>query len=90
MYAVLIDRAISPLSGYSHEFRANNGAGSLLDADVGLFNTWQFSLYKNVMSRLRVSEYRTRCCTLSLIVQNGTIQLRYFHFLEIQLRQRRL
>lgn len=47
-------------SGYSHEFRANNGAGSLLDSASGLFNTWQFSLYKNVMSRLRVSEFRTR------------------------------
>ena len=87
MYVVLVDRAISPLSGYSHEFRANNGAGSLLDADVGLFNTWQFSLYKNVMSRLRVSEYRTRCCKPSLSDQNGTTQLKHFHFLEIQLRQ---
>ncbi len=52
-------------SGYSHEFRANSGAGTMLDADSGLFNTWQFSLYKNVMSRLRVSEYRTRDPTVA-------------------------
>lgn len=47
-------------SGYNHQFRENNGAGRLLDPAVGLFQTWQFSLYKNVMSRLRVSEFRTR------------------------------
>ena len=44
---VFEDRTVSPLSGYSHEFRPNNGAGSLLDANVGLFNTWQFSLYRS-------------------------------------------
>eukprot|EP01038_Epipyxis_sp_PR26KG_P004344 gene4344-6147_t len=49
-----------PKSGYRHEFRGNNGAGSILNADVGLYNTWQFSLYRNMMARLRVSEYRTR------------------------------
>ena len=32
----------------------------MLDKDAGLFQTWQFSLYKVVMSRLRVSEHRTR------------------------------
>ena len=47
-------------SGYSHEFYENSGAGRLINADYGLFQTWQFSLYKNVMARLRVSEYRTR------------------------------
>ena len=28
--------------------------------DYGLFQTWQFSMYKNVMQRLVVSKYRTR------------------------------
>eukprot|EP01038_Epipyxis_sp_PR26KG_P004343 gene4343-6146_t len=51
---------LDPHSGYRQEFRGNNGAGSMLDADVGLFNTWQFSLYRNMMARLRLSEYRTR------------------------------
>lgn len=41
-------------------FRENFGAGKVLDSDLGLFQTWQFSLYKNVMARLRVSEHRTR------------------------------
>lgn len=45
---------------YDHGFYENNGAGALIDASYGLFQTWQFSLYKNVMSRLLVSEYRTR------------------------------
>jgi len=48
-------------SGYNHDFRDNYGAGRMLDEKVGLFQTWQFSLYKVVMNRLRVSEFRTRC-----------------------------
>lgn len=47
-------------SGYNHDFYDNNGAGKLLDENVGLFQTWQFSLYKNILARLRVSEHRTR------------------------------
>lgn len=47
-------------SGYNHDFNHNYGCGKLLDAKVGLFQTWQFSLYKVVMARLRVSEHRTR------------------------------
>jgi hypothetical protein len=47
-------------SKYDHDFRENNGAGKMLIPDVGLFQTWQFSLYKNIMSRLVVSKYRTR------------------------------
>ncbi len=46
-------------SAYSHDFRGNNGAGRALDADIGLFQTWQFSLYRNAMARLRTSEHRT-------------------------------
>eukprot|EP01041_Mallomonas_annulata_P004876 gene4876-9723_t len=51
---------LHPKSGYDHGFYANNGAGELLESDIGLFQTWQFGLYKNVMARLRVSKYRTR------------------------------
>ena len=47
-------------SGYDHSFYPNNGAGKLLSSDIGLFQTWQFGLYKNVMARLRLSKYRTR------------------------------
>ena len=47
-------------SKYDHAFYENRGAGQMLVPDVGLFQTWQFSLYKNVMSRLVVSKYRTR------------------------------
>ena len=47
-------------SKYDHSFNLNNGAGEMLVPDVGLFQTWQFSLYKNVLSRLAVSKYRTR------------------------------
>lgn len=53
----------SPLhakSGYDHGFYANRGAGDAISPDVGLFQTWQFSLYKNLMARLRTSEFRTR------------------------------
>lgn len=46
-------------SGYNHAFRENSGAGKLLDANSGLFQTWQFSLYKNTMARLKTSEFRT-------------------------------
>ena len=51
---------LSNRSGYSHDFNHNHGAGMLIDPSLGLFQTWQFSLYKNVMARLRVSEHRTR------------------------------
>lgn len=46
-------------SPYSHDFRGNNGAGKALKPDLGYFSTWQFSLYRNALSRLRASEYRT-------------------------------
>lgn len=47
-------------SGYDHGFYDNRGAGKAINADVGLFQTWQFSLYKNLMARLRTSEFRTK------------------------------
>ena len=47
-------------SRYDHSFNHNGGAGQVLEPDVGLFQTWQFSLYKNALSRLAVSKYRTR------------------------------
>ena len=47
-------------SGYDHGFYGNNGAGDVLISEIGLFQTWQFSLYRNLISRLRVSKYRTK------------------------------
>ena len=47
-------------SGYDHGFYANRGAGDAIFPEVGLFQTWQFSLYKNLMARLRTSEFRTK------------------------------
>ena len=38
-------------SGYDHGFYENRGAGQAIDSNVGLFQTWQFSLYKNLMVR---------------------------------------
>ena len=51
---------LHPTSGYNHDFRDNFGNGKLLNEEVGLFQTWQFSLYKVIMARMRVSPYRTR------------------------------
>jgi len=50
---------LSNKSAYNHIFRPNNGAGKLLDPELGLFQTWQFSLYKNIISRMKVSKHRT-------------------------------
>ena len=47
-------------SGYNYDFYANNGAGQLMSPEVGLFQTWQSSLFKNVMARLYISEFLTR------------------------------
>ena len=47
-------------SGYDHGFRPNRGAGRAIAPDLGLFQTWQFSLYRNLMARLRTSTRRTR------------------------------
>lgn len=56
-----------PNENMSHsEYCEEGGEGELLDADIGMYMTWQFSLYQNVMARLRTSELRTRlenaCC----------------------------
>jgi hypothetical protein len=37
-------------TSYEHSFNYNNGAGKLLVGDVGLFQTWQFSLFKVCMT----------------------------------------
>lgn len=50
---------LHPESTYSHDFYPNNGAGVQLDGEIGLFQTWQFALYKNMMQRLRCSKDRT-------------------------------
>ena len=46
-------------TAYNVDFRPNNGAGRMLNSDLGLFQTWQFSLYRNVMQRMRTSIHRT-------------------------------
>ena len=51
---------LHPKSGYDHSFRENNGSGRMLVSEVGLYQTWQFSLYKHLIARLRMSEFRTR------------------------------
>lgn len=50
---------LDPKASYSHDFYENNGFGKILDGDIGMFSTWQFSLFKNVMARLRTSDRRT-------------------------------
>ena len=54
------DAVLHPDSPYDHGFYENNGVGKKIDPDIGLFLSWQFSLFKNAMSRLWVSKYRTR------------------------------
>ena len=51
--------SLDTTTSYSHDFYENEGAGKLLDSKNSYFATWQFSLYKNLMARLRVSKYRT-------------------------------
>jgi hypothetical protein len=60
---------LHPQSSYDHSFNENRGAGKLLVPEVGLFQTWQFSLYKNALSRLRASRYRTRSVRLPFCQQ---------------------
>jgi hypothetical protein len=45
--------ALDTVSSYHHDFYPNGGAGKTIDGSIGYFQTWQFSLFKNVMSRLR-------------------------------------
>eukprot|EP00605_Chrysophyceae_sp_TOSAG23-4_P001011 GSChrysophyteH1.ASY1.ANO1.1112.1 assembled CDS len=54
------DSILHERSAYNFDFRPNNGAGKLLNEELGLFQTWQFSLYRNIMQRLRTSKHRTR------------------------------
>lgn len=53
------DATLHNTSSYHHDFGENDGFGKVLSRKQGVFATWQFSLFKNVMARLRVSEYRT-------------------------------
>jgi hypothetical protein len=46
-------------SVYHHDFYPNHGSGQILDGKIGLFQTWQFSLFKNIFQRLQVSSKRT-------------------------------
>ena len=47
-------------SSYSHDFNNNNGLGTTIDETIGLYQTWQFSLFRNVFNRLRLHPLRTR------------------------------
>jgi hypothetical protein len=53
------DSVLEKDSSYSNDFNFNEGAGLLLNPEVGLFQTWQFSLYRNIMQRLLVSPFRS-------------------------------
>jgi hypothetical protein len=46
-------------TSYHHDFGKNDGFGRTISRELGVFETWQFSLFKNIMARLRVSEHRT-------------------------------
>ena len=46
-------------SGYDHAFRDNYGSGKQLDSEHGLYQTWQFAMYKSIINRMRLSEHRT-------------------------------
>lgn len=54
-----LDATLHNETTYSHDFNGNDGYGKTISAEMGLFGTWQFSLFKNIMARLRVSEHRT-------------------------------
>jgi hypothetical protein len=45
---------------YRPAYRLNNGAGELLDSHLGIFGTWQFSLFRLVFNRLVAHPQRTR------------------------------
>lgn len=59
---------LHPETPYLPAFRPHNGVGEMLDEKVGLFQTWQFSLYANAMARLRTSKYRTRFAGIFLFI----------------------
>ena len=50
---------LHPEAGYSHEFRGNGGAGQLIDASLGIYQTWQFAFFQMMIHRLRTSTWRT-------------------------------
>jgi len=51
---------LDPDTSYDDSFGLNDGIGAYTNGStVGLFSTWQFSLYRNIMARLLVSKYRT-------------------------------
>ncbi len=50
---------LAPHTIYNRQFRLNNGAGPLIDADSGMFGTWQFSSFKLIYNRMLRSPMRT-------------------------------
>ena len=54
------DAVLYPNTTYSHGFHSNHGIGDAINLDIGLYNTWQFSLFRNLFNRLYVHPKRTR------------------------------
>lgn len=44
---------------YNHQFGPNGGMGEAVDEGIGLYQTWQYALFKNMFNRLIVSPHRT-------------------------------
>ena len=51
---------LHPNASYSHAFSGNNGLGDLFDSEIGLFQTWQFGLFRPIFNRLLTHPKRTR------------------------------
>ena len=47
-------------AAYSDAFNENNGIGADIDRKHGWFQTWQFSVFRNAINRLRLHPMRTR------------------------------
>jgi hypothetical protein len=46
-------------TSYDHDFYPNGGAGKLVHEDLGIYRTWQFSLFRVLYNRLLQSKHRT-------------------------------
>ena len=55
-------------SSYSHGFNGNHGVGDTINKDIGLFNSWQFSMFRSLFNRLYVHPRRTRYVLFTLVV----------------------
>jgi hypothetical protein len=50
---------LHPNADYNHQFGPNAGIGEAVDEGIGLYQTWQYALFKNMFNRLVVSPHRT-------------------------------